>query len=128
MDRGVNVADQKQFSNTPKTVRRASMPSTAPLCVPSAASCARASAWQLPQQGLPDHRPQRGHRPARLHALECRHHLWPTRQATWSFSLQGSNLTDKAYRTDGYNIPALGVLNGFYGAPRQVSLGVSYRL
>ena len=54
--------------------------------------------------------------------------------ATWrcakaqSLRVALKNLADKAYRTDGYNIPALGVLNGFYGAPRQVSLGVSYRL
>jgi iron complex outermembrane receptor protein len=45
-----------------------------------------------------------------------------------SYSLQGSNLTDKAYRTDGYNIPALGVLSGYYGPPRTVTIGVAYKL
>ncbi|MGY6517760.1 MAG: TonB-dependent receptor [Lysobacteraceae bacterium] len=45
----------------------------------------------------------------------------------WSFALQGSNLTDKSYRTTGYNIPALGVLTGFYGPPRQYSLSARYR-
>lgn len=40
----------------------------------------------------------------------------------WSFSLQGTNLTDKEYRTTGYNIPVLGVLTGFYGPPRQYTL------
>lgn len=45
----------------------------------------------------------------------------------WSFSLQGSNLADKAYRTTGYNInAALGVLTGFYGPPRQYSLSARY--
>lgn len=44
----------------------------------------------------------------------------------WSVSLQGSNLADKEYRTTGYNIPVLGVLTGFYGAPRQVGLQVRY--
>ncbi|MDQ3205799.1 MAG: TonB-dependent receptor [Pseudomonadota bacterium] len=45
----------------------------------------------------------------------------------WSVSLQGSNLADKEYLTTGYNInAALGVLTGFYGAPRQYSLSARY--
>jgi len=44
----------------------------------------------------------------------------------WSFALEGQNLTDKEYRTTGYNIAALGVLTGFYGAPRTYSLTVRY--
>ena len=45
----------------------------------------------------------------------------------WSFALNGTNLTDRAYRTTGYNIPSLGVLTGFYGAPRQVSATALYQ-
>jgi iron complex outermembrane recepter protein len=37
---------------------------------------------------------------------------WPTK---------APNLTDKVYRTTGYNIGALGILTGFYGAPRTVN-------
>ena len=45
----------------------------------------------------------------------------------WSLSLQGSNLTDKEYRTTGYNLnAALGVITGFYGAPRQYTLSARY--
>ena len=45
----------------------------------------------------------------------------------WSFSLQGSNLTDKEYRTTGYNLAqALGVYTGFYGPPRQYTLTARY--
>ncbi|MBB5206821.1 TonB-dependent receptor [Chiayiivirga flava] len=44
----------------------------------------------------------------------------------WTVLLQGTNLTDKEYRTSGYNIASLGVLTGFYGAPRQYSLSVRY--
>jgi len=51
--------------------------------------------------------------------------IW-NRDAHWTFALQGSNLTNKSYRTDGYNIPALGVLTGFYGAPRLVFASVKY--
>ena len=48
--------------------------------------------------------------------------IWKLNDA-WSFSLQGTNLTDKQYLTTGYNLAqALGVYTGFYGAPRQYSL------
>jgi iron complex outermembrane receptor protein len=49
------------------------------------------------------------------------------RDKHWRFSVNGSNLADKQYRTDGYNIPALHILDGFYGPPRQVMARVSYR-
>ncbi len=51
--------------------------------------------------------------------------IWNVNDA-WTVSLQGSNLTDKEYRTTGYVIPALGVRSGFYGPPRQYSLSVKY--
>ena len=52
--------------------------------------------------------------------------IWRT-GGPWTISLQGSNLTDKEYRTTGYNLnAALGVMTGFYGAPRQVSLSARY--
>lgn len=45
----------------------------------------------------------------------------------WTFSLHGSNLGDKRYRTDGYNIPAVYILHGFYGPPRQVIARAAYK-
>lgn len=52
--------------------------------------------------------------------------IWKANDA-WSLSLQGSNLTDKTYRTTGYNInQALGVYTGFYGPPRQYTLTARY--
>ncbi|KAF1718087.1 TonB-dependent receptor [Pseudoxanthomonas yeongjuensis] len=51
--------------------------------------------------------------------------IWKVNDA-WQFSLQGSNLADKEYRTTGYNIAAYGVLTGFYGAPRQYTLSARY--
>lgn len=46
--------------------------------------------------------------------------IWKSGDA-WTLSLQGSNLTDKAYLTTGYVIPSTGVRTGFYGAPQQIS-------
>ncbi|GAB3751959.1 TonB-dependent receptor [Lysobacter olei] len=51
--------------------------------------------------------------------------IWKIDNA-WSLSLQGSNLADEEYRTTGYNIPAYGVLTGFYGPPRQYTLTARY--
>lgn len=45
----------------------------------------------------------------------------------WTFSLHGSNLGDKRYRTDGYNIPAVSILDGFYGPPRQIIAKAGYK-
>jgi len=44
----------------------------------------------------------------------------------WTFALNGKNLLDEKYRTTGYNIGVLGVLSGFYGAPREYSLTARY--
>jgi iron complex outermembrane receptor protein len=52
---------------------------------------------------------------------------WLSPSATWRFGLNGKNLTDEAYLTNGYNIPALGVLTGSYGAPRTVLATIDYR-
>jgi iron complex outermembrane receptor protein len=52
---------------------------------------------------------------------------WLSPNAKWRFGLNAKNLTDEAYLTNGYNIPALGVLTGSYGAPRTVLATVEYR-
>jgi len=52
---------------------------------------------------------------------------WLSPDAKWRFGLNAKNLSDKAYLTNGYNIPALGVLTGSYGAPRTVLATVEYR-
>ena len=52
---------------------------------------------------------------------------WLSPDAKWRFGLNAKNLSDEAYLTNGYNIPALGVLTGSYGAPRTVLATVEYR-
>ncbi len=51
--------------------------------------------------------------------------IWKINPA-WTVSLQGSNLADKTYKTTGYVIGALGIRSGFYGPPRQYSLNLKY--
>lgn len=52
---------------------------------------------------------------------------WLSPDAKWRFGLNMKNLTDEEYLTNGYNIPALGVLTGSYGAPRTALATIEYR-
>jgi iron complex outermembrane receptor protein len=52
---------------------------------------------------------------------------WLSPDAKWRFGINAKNLSDEAYLTNGYNIPALGVLTGSYGAPRTVLATLEYR-
>ncbi len=53
---------------------------------------------------------------------------WLSPDAKWRFGINGKNLSDKGYLTNGYNIPALGILVGSYGAPRTVTATIEYKL
>lgn len=52
---------------------------------------------------------------------------WLSGNAHWRFGVAGKNLSDEEFLTNGYNIPALGVLVGSYGAPRTVLATLEYR-
>ncbi len=51
--------------------------------------------------------------------------IWRT-GGPWTYLLEGSNLTDKRYRTSGFNIVALGMITGYYGPPRMVTVSARY--
>ena len=123
LDRGVNVADQKKFSNTPKKSGALDVEYRTAFVLGGELRARVGVAYRskvYPTTDLSEAIAQPGY------ALWSAGLLWE-RDRHWSFALQGSNLADKAYRTDGYNIPALAVLNGFYGPPRQVSLSATYK-
>ncbi|MEP7012415.1 MAG: TonB-dependent receptor [Acidobacteriota bacterium] len=52
---------------------------------------------------------------------------WLSPNAKWRFGINGKNLADTGYVTNGYNIPALGILVGSYGAPRTVLATIDYK-
>jgi iron complex outermembrane recepter protein len=52
---------------------------------------------------------------------------WISGDGKWGLKVNGYNLTDEEYLTNGYNIPVLGVVTGSYGPPRTVTAGVEYR-
>ncbi len=123
LDRGVNVAEQKKFTNSPKfqgalnIEYRLSLASAGTLRLRLSASH-RSRVY--PTTDLSEAIAQDAFTLLSAGAiLDIDKH--------WSLSLQGSNLTDKAYRTDGYNIASLSILNGYYGPPRVVTVGASYK-
>jgi iron complex outermembrane receptor protein len=122
IDRGVNVADQKKFTNTPKTQAGLNIEHSLKLAVGTLRSRLGVThrTKVYPTTDLSEALAQDAY------TLVNAGLIWE-KDAKLSFFLQGSNLTDKAYKTDGYNIAALGVLNAYYGAPRTFTVGGTYK-
>lgn len=53
---------------------------------------------------------------------------WFSGDGRWGFKVNGYNLTDEEYLTNGYNIPVLGIVTGSSGAPATVTAGIEYRV
>ncbi|MCD9087738.1 TonB-dependent receptor [Stenotrophomonas sp. SY1] len=122
MDRGVNVADQMKFTNAPEFSGALNVEYRTELSNGSNLSARVGYSYQSEVWPTTDLSPvikQDGY------GLVNAGVIWKLNDA-WTFSLQGSNLADKEYRTTGYNIPAVGTLIGFYGPPRQYSLSARY--
>jgi iron complex outermembrane receptor protein len=122
IDRGVNVAADKKFTNTPKTQAGLNIEHNLKLAVGTLRSRLGVThrTKVYPTTDLSEALAQDAY------TLVNAGLIWE-KDARLSFFLQGSNLTDKAYKTDGYNIAALGVLNAYYGAPRTFSIGGTYK-
>lgn len=122
IDRGVNVADQQKFTNAPKFSGALNVEYRTDLANGGNLSARAGYAYQSEVWPTTDLSPlirQDGY------GLASAGVIWRLNDA-WQFSLQGSNLGDKKYRTTGYNIPAYGVVTGFYGPPRTYSLSARY--
>jgi iron complex outermembrane receptor protein len=52
---------------------------------------------------------------------------WLSGDGKWGLKVNGYNLADEEYITNGYNIPVLGVVTGSYGPPATVVAGIEYR-
>lgn len=119
-DRGVNVAEQKRFTNAPeysgalKVEYRVDLPAGGRLSAHVGYSY-QTEVW--PTTDLSPVIRQDGY------GLLDAGVIWNISDV-WTVSLQGSNLVDEEYRTTGYNLPSVGVLTGFYGHPRQYSLSI----
>jgi iron complex outermembrane recepter protein len=119
---GVNVADQKRFTNAPKWSGGLSLENTHELGNGGSLTARINYSYQsmmYPETTLSPLIAQ----PA--YGLWNAGVIWQVSQP-WTLSLQGTNLTNKSYRATGYNIGALGIYTGFYGAPRMVTLSARY--
>jgi iron complex outermembrane receptor protein len=120
--KGVNVADKQKFTNAPKWSGGLSLENSVPLGTNSSITTRINYTYQslvYPETTLSPLIAQ----PA--YGLWNAGVIWQIDQP-WTLSLEGTNLANKSYRTTGYNIAALGVITGFYGAPRTVSLTARY--
>lgn len=122
IDRGVNVASQKKFTNTPKFQAGFNIENSArmPVGLLRTRLGLTYRTKVYPTTDLSEALAQDAY------ALVNAGLIWE-KDRHLSFFLQGSNLTNKAYKTDGYNIPALGVLDAFYGPPRTFTVGGTYK-
>lgn len=119
---GVNVADSQYFTNAPEFSGALNVEYRIPLANGGNLSARVGYSYQSEVWPTTDLSPaikQEGY------GLVGAGVIWKINDS-WQLSLQGSNLADEEYRTTGYNIPAYGVLTGFYGPPRQYSLTARY--
>jgi iron complex outermembrane receptor protein len=118
----INVAGSQRFTNAPERSAAITGLHTLPLTAGGSFTTRVSYSYQsevYPTTDLSEAIKQPGY------GLLSAGLIWQT-DGAWRFALEGSNLTDKVYRTTGYNIGALGILTGFYGAPRTYSLTASY--
>jgi len=52
---------------------------------------------------------------------------WLAPGARWRLAVNAKNMGDEQYLTSGFNVPALGILQGSHGAPRTVLATIEYR-
>jgi Outer membrane receptor proteins, mostly Fe transport len=122
LTRGVNVADQQKFTNAPKWSGGLALENTHEL--PNGGNLTARINYTYQSLVYPETtlspliaQPAYGLWNAGV--------IWQVSQP-WTLSLQGTNLANKSYRTTGYNISSLGIVTGFYGAPRMVTLSARY--
>jgi iron complex outermembrane recepter protein len=122
LDRGVDVASQKHFTNAPAFSGRLALEyrkasANGGELRARAGYSYQSEVWPTTDLTRELRQPGYGLLDAAI--------MWQPHRA-WQFSLQGSNLADTRYLTTGYSLPAVGVLTGFYGPPRQYSVSVHY--
>ena len=119
---GINIADKEKFSEAPKAQAGLNLEYSTPVDFGGNIHARLGYTYQTKVYPTTDLTEALAQNPYGLLGASL---IW-NKDAHWTFGLHGSNLTNKSYRTDGYAIPVLGVLTGFYGAPRLVYASARY--
>ncbi len=122
VSRGVDIADSQRFTNAPKLTGATTGLYVVPLASGGNLTARASWSYQSPVDPTTDLSPAIRQEEYNLFSGSL---IWQT-DGAWRFALNGANLANRSYRTTGYNIAALGVLTGFYGAPRTYSLTATY--
>ncbi len=125
----VNIASVMKFTNTPKLQAGLNIERATPVAIGTLRARLGLSyrSKVYPSMLPPDNAGQNNEALAQgAYGLVNAGLIWE-KDKKLSFFLQGSNLADRAYRTDGYDIAALGVLDAFYGPPRTFTVGGTYK-
>lgn len=125
---GVNVADQWAFANTPKRSASLSLNYSHNLGESGTLTTVLSGAYRDKTQIFPqvESAIDEG-----AYTLIDASVVWNSVDEHWNVGLYGKNLSDKEYRVGGYNFLNLGAESsviGYYGDPRTVSLGFSYKM
>ncbi|MBV8503261.1 MAG: TonB-dependent receptor [Paucibacter sp.] len=123
MDRGVNVASSKFFTNTPNFTAGLNIEARTAVAWGGTLRSRVSASYRSKVYPTTDLSPDIAQQAYTLYSAGM---IWEL-DRHWSFSLQGNNLFDKHYRTDGYNIPSLHILDAYYGPPRTYSGSVTYK-
>jgi iron complex outermembrane receptor protein len=119
---GVDIAGSQRFPDAPRWTSGLSAIADIPL--PAGSLSARIDGFYqskvYPTPDLDEAIAQDGY------ALWNASLAWRSPRETWQVALRGQNLTNKEYRVTGASLPFLGIVTGFYGPPRTVSLSLTY--
>ncbi|HJU39121.1 MAG TPA: TonB-dependent receptor, partial [Tahibacter sp.] len=105
LDRGVDIADRQRFTNAPAFQGGLNVEYTTPV---GAGSVTGRVGYRYQTKVVPTTDLSTAIAQDKYGLLDATL-IWET-GTPWSFALRGTNLTDRSYRTTGYNIPALGIL------------------
>ncbi len=116
---GLDIADQQRFTNAPRWTTGISAMGDFALASGAALTMridANYRSKAYPTTDLSEYLAQPGH------ALVNASLVFRSPRRRWEVAMTAQNLTNREYRTTGYDIPVLGVRTAFYGAPRTGSL------
>ncbi|MFL0801679.1 MAG: TonB-dependent receptor [Agarilytica sp.] len=118
----INIADQRNFQNTPETTGSFSLIYSMDAGPGELTLNGTASYTSFTQQfEVPGPLDQPGYALFNLSAV------WTSDDDKWQAGIHGRNLSDKEYRVAGYSFGA-GIQTAFYGNPRTVTATVKYNL